>query len=254
MSASGATVCFEKIVKNYPLGLLGGSLPALAGVSFQVEAGEVFGIVGPNRAGKTTLIKVLLSLCRPSAGRVCRLGRPVADRRTLARVGYLHEHQAFPRYLSAASLLEYYAALTLVPETEARRRVPELLARVGLADRCHEPISRFSKGMIARLGLAQALVNDPELLVLDEPTEGLDLEGRQLVREVINDLRRRGRTVLFVSHILPEIERLCDRVAVLVQGRLVFLGTMSELTRDSATGAARPLEQALQELYRNPPS
>ncbi len=249
--STSAAVCFEGIAKDYRLDLLGKRrLQALAGVSFQVEPGEVFGIVGPNRAGKTTLIKVLLSLCRPTAGRVCRLGRPVYDRCTLARVGYLHEHQSFPRYLSAADLLEYYAALTLVPELEARRRVPALLEKVGLADRCHEPISHFSKGMIARLGLAQALVNDPELLVLDEPTEGLDLDGRDLVREVISDQRRRGRTVLFVSHILPEIERLCDRVAVLVKGRLVFLGPMAALTRDPATGESRPLEQTLQELYR----
>src|SRR5262249_23030375 len=143
-------------------------LRALAGVSLRVDAGEVFGVVGPNRAGKTTLVKVLLSLCRPTTGRVQRFGQPASARRTLGRVGYMHENQAFPRYLSATELLEYYGALARVPAAELRKRVPALLERVGLADRSREPISRFSKGMVARLGLAQALVNSPDLLVLDE--------------------------------------------------------------------------------------
>jgi ABC-2 type transport system ATP-binding protein len=248
-------VQFENVVKDYPVGLLGrGSLRAVGGVSLDIAPGQVFGLLGPNRAGKTTLVKLLLSLCLPTSGGCRRLGALVNDRRTLARVGYMHENQAFPRYLSASGLLEYYGALTLMPEPEVKRRVPRLLERVGLADRSAEPISRFSKGMVQRLGLAQALLNDPELLVLDEPTEGLDLEGRRLLREVAAELRGQGRTVLLVSHVLGEVETLCDNVAVLVRGRLAYNGSLAALTRDPATGATRKLEQVLQTLYETPPA
>jgi ABC-2 type transport system ATP-binding protein len=245
---------FDNVSKDYPGGLLRRApLRAVAGVGFRVQAGEVFGLLGPNRAGKTTLVKMLLSLTRPTSGRVIRLGRPLGERQTLARVGYMHENHAFPRYWHATGLLHYYGALTLMQEPEVRRRVPELLERVGLSDRSREPIRRFSKGMVQRLGLAQALLNDPELLVLDEPTEGLDLAGRQLLREIINERRQQGKTVLLVSHVLAEVEQLCDRVAVLVGGKLAHLGPLSSLTgRGSAP--ARTLEQALQDLYRKTPS
>lgn len=244
---------FEDVVKDYPTGLLGWhGLRAVAGVSLRIEPGEVFGLLGPNRAGKTTLVKILLSLCRPTSGHASRLGRPVSDRASLGRVGYVHENQAFPRYLTAAGLLEYYGALSLVPLEEVRTRVPQLLELVGLADRAHEPISCFSKGMVQRLGVAQAMINDPELLVLDEPSEGLDLMGRKLVADIVREQRRRGRTTLLVSHVIPEVEQLCDRVAVLVAGRVTYLGPVSALTRDPHTGAARPLEQGLQKLYENP--
>jgi ABC-2 type transport system ATP-binding protein len=243
---------FQEVVKDYPTGWMGcQKVRALDGVSLRVEAGEVFGLLGPNRAGKTTLLKILLSLCQPTSGRAMRLGRSVTDRRTLARVGYVHENQAFPRYLTAPRLLTYYGALTLVPFEDVQQRVPELLDRVGLCDRPHEPIEHFSKGMIQRLGLAQALLNDPDLLVLDEPSEGLDLTGRRLVREVVLEQRRRGRTVLMVSHLLTEVERVCDRVAVLVCGRLVHLGPVPNLVRDPHTGAARSLEDALKDLYES---
>jgi ABC-2 type transport system ATP-binding protein len=243
---------FTGISKVYRGGLLRRrEVPAIRDVTLRVERGEVFGLLGPNRAGKTTLIKVLLSLCRPSGGRATRLGRPLTDRSTLARVGYVHENHAFPRYLTARALLEYYGALSLVPYEVVVERVPRLLERVGLADRSAEPIARFSKGMLQRLGLAQALVNDPQLLVLDEPTEGLDLEGRQLLRDVVRELRRQGRTVLLVSHVLSEVEQLCDRVGVLVDSRLVHVGPLADLTQDAATRAPRSLEKALAKIYAN---
>jgi ABC-2 type transport system ATP-binding protein len=241
---------FQEVVKDYQRGVLRRRpLRALAGVSLRIEPGEVFGLLGPNRAGKTTLVKLLLSLGRPTSGHVLRFGQPARERRTLARVGYLHENHAFPRYLTATSLLEYYGALAQVSEPEVRRRTPQLLELVGLADRAHEPIARFSKGMIQRLGLAQALINDPELLVLDEPSEGLDLAGRRTLRDVLAAQRSRGRAVLLVSHVLAEVEQVCDRVGVLVAGRLNYLGPLADLTRDPVSGVPRPLESALQTLY-----
>ncbi len=237
---------FHGATKVYRVGLSRRLIRAVIDVRFRVEAGEVFGLLGPNRAGKTTLVKLLLSLCRPTAGSVTRLGRPASDASTLARVGYVHENPAFPRYWDAAGLLAYYGALSLMHEPDVRRRVPELLERVGLADRCREPIAGFSKGMVQRLALAQALLNDPDLLVLDEPAEGLDLLGRRLVHEVIGERRKQGKTVLLVSHALSDVAALCDRVAVLVGGSVTHLGSLESLTRGAES---RPLEQAVQDLY-----
>ncbi len=240
---------FSAVVKKYPLSALwtNSHLLAVDHVSFRIEPGEVFGLVGPNRAGKTTLVKLLLSLTQPSAGSITRLGQPVCNTNTLARVGYVHEHQAFPRYLTAETLLHYYGSLSLVPPDALEVRVPRLLEKVGLADRSREPIHRFSKGMIQRLGLAQALLNDPVLLVLDEPSEGLDLLGRDLVREIIRERTDAGNSVLFVSHLVGEVEKLCDRIGVLVRGQLAFLGTPAELA------AGGSLETKLHSLYRELP-
>ena len=241
---------FENVGKVYSTGWAGRrGTPAVSGINLHVPAGQVFGLLGPNRAGTTTLVKLLLALGRPTEGTVTRLGKPAAAIATLARGGYLHETQHFPRSLTARELLRYYAALTLMKPEVIPDRVEELLALVGLADRATEPISRFSKGMVQRLGLAQALLNDPDLLVLDEPTEGLDLVGRALLREVIADRKARGKTVLLVSHVLSEVEQACDRVAVLVNGSVVTDAAVADLTRDPRTGQRRSLEQALRPLY-----
>jgi ABC-2 type transport system ATP-binding protein len=248
-SSTAAAAEFRQVSKTYCSALLRRPrVQAVREVSLRIEAGEVLGLLGPNRAGKTTLAKLLLSLCQPTAGDVFRLGRPLRDRSTLGQVGYVHENHAFPRYLSAAALLEYYGALTLLPYECVRERVPRLLELVGLADRSREPIARFSKGMLQRLGIAQALINEPRLLVLDEPTEGLDLSGRRLLRDVVREVRQRGGSVLLISHVLTEIEHLCDRVAVLVGGRLVHVGPLAELTTD-ADGSPRSLERTLKDLY-----
>ncbi len=240
---------FDQVAKTYPIGLLGRTgVPALRGVSLTVRAGGVFGLLGPNRAGKTTLVKLLLSLAAPTAGTITRLGEPLSDRRTLGRVGYMHENHAFPRYLSAGELLAFYGGLSGVSGEQLPAKVEQLLERVGLADRRSEPIARFSKGMVQRLGLAQALINDPDLLILDEPTEGLDLFGRQLLRQVVREFKAAKKTVLLVSHVLPEVEELCDTLAVLVSGKVVHTGPLSELIRDPA-GGKRPLETALKPLY-----
>jgi ABC-2 type transport system ATP-binding protein len=244
---------FVNVSKTYPDRLFRRrSVQAVRDVSFRISAGEVFGLVGPNRAGKTTLVKLLLALCRPTSGRVTRLGKTAADRSTLAHVGYVHENQAFPRYLSAAGLLEYYGALTLMPYEVLCERVPQLLERFGLADRSREPIARFSKGMLQRLGMAQALINTPQLLVLDEPTEGLDLAGRQLMRDVVREVRSNGGTVLLVTHVLSEVEQLCDRVAVVVNSELIHIGPVAELLHAPSADKSKSLERVLKELYARP--
>ncbi len=229
----------------------GRTIQALRGVSLGIEAGEVIGLLGPNRAGKTTLLKILLGLCHPSSGRVFRLGRPIAQRSTLARVGYMHENQAFPRYLTATSLLEFCGQMSLVPAPILRSRIPLLLERVGLRDRAREPIARFSKGMVQRLALAQSLIAEPDLLVLDEPMEGLDLGARQLLQEVIEEQRYAGKAVLVVSHALGEVFQVCNRLAVLVEGRLAYLGGLTDLLRDPKTAEMRTIEAALGTIYRS---
>lgn len=252
--ASTAFAELEQVTKDYSAGWNGQKTTrALAGVSLRVEAGEVLGLLGPNRAGKTTLVKILLSLTRTTSGRVSRFGLPALERSTLGRVGYMHEAPSFSRYLTARELLNYYGSLSQTPHLELSRRIPALLDRVGLADRASEPITRFSKGMIQRLGVAQALVNNPDLLVLDEPNEGLDLNGRQLVGEIVREQVARGLSALMISHVITDVERLCDRIAVLVGGRLVFLGPPLALCRVRAGGSQRTVEEALAELYSGGP-
>jgi ABC-2 type transport system ATP-binding protein len=242
---------FDQVVKTYPTGLFGQGVgvPALRGVSLKIPAGGVFGLLGPNRAGKTTLMKLLLSLTAPTSGTITRLGQPLSDRQTLGRIGYMHENHAFPRYLSASELLTFYGGLSGVKTEQLPAKVEQLLTRVGLADRRSEPIARFSKGMVQRLGLAQAIINDPDVLILDEPTEGLDLSGRLLLRQVVREFKAAKKTVLLVSHVLPEVEELCDTLAVLVEGKIVHTGPLAELVRDSKSGEKRTLENALRPLY-----
>ena len=240
---------FQAVSKRY-----GGFVPsrrvqALQDVSLAVAQGEVLGLVGPNRAGKSTLVKLLLSLCRPSTGKITRFGRPSQDRHTLARIGYVHESQALPRYWHAEGLLHYYGAMSGMPWRSVRRRTCELLEQVGLTDRRREPIGRYSKGMLQRLALAQSLLNEPDLLVFDEPTEGMDLLARRLVFEAIERQQQRNGTVLLVSHSLPDIERLCDRVAVLREGQLMFVGTVAQLRGQGETIAPPSLEAALEPMY-----
>jgi ABC-2 type transport system ATP-binding protein len=263
ISSTKVAVRFEDVTKVYTGGLFRRGVRALDGVSLSIEAGEVFGMVGPNRAGKTTLVKILLSICRPTSGRIMRLGLHWKDRRTMARIGYVHESQAFPRYLSARALLEFYGALSFQAKPVVRRRAGELLERFGLADRSREPIARFSKGMLQRLALCQSLVNDPELLVLDEPSEGMDLMARRVLDEVIAERKQQGRTAILVSHHLNDVQRLCDRVAVIRSGKVAFLGRVAELV-GAQSGSSNPsliadwpeqepvdrsLEEVLEPLY-----
>jgi ABC-2 type transport system ATP-binding protein len=248
---STAVAEFVDVSKTYQAPFFRGGqvVQALRKVGFRIDQGEVFALLGPNRAGKTTLVKILLGLCHATGGQVLRLGKPLRDRSTLARVGYMHENQAFPRYLTATALLKLYGTLSWIAPPELQKRIPPLLKRVGLTDRAHEPIARFSKGMVQRLALAQALLGEPDLLVLDEPTEGLDLSGRQLLREIVAEQRRRAKTVLIVSHVLGEVEKACDRLAVLVDGSVAHVGPVADLLREPESGGQRSLESALQPIY-----
>jgi ABC-2 type transport system ATP-binding protein len=245
-------VCeFQNVCKSYRSGLLRRrTIHALRNVSFRVRGGCVFGLLGPNRAGKTTLVKALLSICQPTSGTILRLGRDAAVRSTLARVGYLHESPAFPRYLTARAFLDYYGALSLLGRRELAARIPRLLDEVGLNDRAGESIAAYSKGMLQRLALAQALVNDPELLVLDEPTEGMDLSARKLLHEVILRRKAQGKTAILVSHSMADVGRLCDEVAVLRGGQVAYQGTLAELGGEGPCPCdADSLQDALEPLY-----
>lgn len=205
---------------------------ALDEVSLQVRRGEIVGLLGPNGAGKTTLVKILTTVVRPTHCDGALLGRPVGERATLARVGYLPEAHRLPEHLTAAQALEFYAALSGVPRHVRRRRAAELLDTVGLRPWAGRRLKTFSKGMRQRVGLAQALMHEPDLLLLDEPTDGVDPVGRRDIRDLMIDLRRRGRTILLNSHLLSEVEMVCDRVAILVQGRVRAQGRLDDLTTD----------------------
>jgi ABC-2 type transport system ATP-binding protein len=218
--------------KTYRVGhVLQRRRPALVDLDLEVRAGEILGYVGPNGSGKTTTLKLLIGLLRPDKGEAFVLGEPVASRGWRHRVGYLPEHPYLYDYLSAREYLDYVGRLFGLGGERRRDRTRELLARVGLERSASTPMRRFSKGMVQRVGIAQALVNDPDFLILDEPMSGLDPIGRRLVRDLILEQRSNGKTVLFSTHILSDAETLCDRVAVLRAGRLVKVGALGDLLR-----------------------
>ncbi len=202
---------------------------ALDRLSLQVEAGEVFGFLGPNGAGKTTTLKLLLQLVFPTSGQARILGRPPGDPAAKQRLGYLPENPYFYDYLTAEELLTYFGGLLGLAGAERRRRVSTLLDEVGIGADRRLQLRKFSKGMLQRVGIAQALLNEPELVILDEPMSGLDPLGRRDVRQLILRLRDRGCTVFFSSHVLSDAEALCSRVAILAKGRLVAGGKLSEI-------------------------
>lgn len=210
-----------------------GRVHALRGIDMRVHRGSVFGLLGPNGAGKSTLVKILMTVIRPTRCEGTFLGMPVGHKPTLQRVGYLPEHHRFPEYLTAAQVLDFFGALSDVPRADRRRRSRELLELVGLTTWAGKKVKGFSKGMRQRLGIANALMSDPDLVVLDEPTDGVDPVGRRDIRNILARLRDEGRTVFLNSHLLSELEMVCDRVAILVQGVVSSQGTIEELTRHS---------------------
>ena len=225
---------------------------ALDRLSLQVEAGDVFGFLGPNGAGKTTTLKLLMQLVYPTAGRAEILGRPVGDLAVKRRLGFLPENPYFYDYLTAEELMTYFASLFGYQGEERRTRVSRLLDDVGIGAERRLQLRKFSKGMIQRVGIAQALINDPELVVFDEPMSGLDPLGRRDVRSLILRLRDRGCTVFFSSHVLSDAEALCSRVAILAKGRLVAAGRLTDMVPFHARGwelvVARASEPAIAAL------
>ncbi|MGH7222241.1 MAG: ABC transporter ATP-binding protein, partial [Gemmataceae bacterium] len=229
---------------------------ALRGVSLTVERGEIFGLLGQNGAGKTTLIKILLGITNLTEGAARLLDEPVGTAVVRRRIGYLPEDHRFPDYHTAVSLLDFYGALLDVPRGVRVKRIPEVLELVGLKGRMHYKIRTYSKGMKQRLGLAQALMHEPEIIFLDEPTDGVDPVGRRHIRDMMQALKHEGKTIFLNSHLLGEVEQICDRVAILQRGELIRQGAITSLTRQKgyyllglAAGESFPLEEVEKQGY-----
>ena len=223
------------VIETHDLRKTYGRIEALKGVTLRVEKGQIYGLLGQNGAGKTTLIKILLGIVKLSQGEASLLGAPAGDIGVRRRVGYLPEDHAFPGYHTAYSLMDYYGSLYGVPSAERAKRIPDALEQVGIAGRMHYKIKTYSKGMKQRLGIAQALMHDPDLIILDEPTDGVDPMGRREIRELMSVLKEKGHTIFLNSHLLGEVELICDRVAILQQGKMVREGTIAELTKTKGT-------------------
>ncbi|MAI67656.1 MAG: ABC transporter ATP-binding protein [Phycisphaerae bacterium] len=210
-----------------------GKVHALRRVSIDVMDGEIFGLLGPNGAGKSTLVKIIMTVIHASNVSGTLLGKPIGDRKTLESIGYLPEHHRFPYYLTGKQVLDHYGALCKVGRKDRITRASSLLSRLGLSGWENKKVGTYSKGMLQRLGIAQALMNDPKLLILDEPTDGVDPVGRREIRDLLAELREEGRAVFLNSHLLSELEMVCDRVAIMVKGKVTMQGTIDSLTVDS---------------------
>jgi ABC-2 type transport system ATP-binding protein len=233
---NGIAIRAEGLTKDYRTGFWRRRVRVLQELNLQVQAGEVFGFLGPNGAGKTTTLKLLTGLIHPTAGSATVLGEPAGSVRVKARIGFLPENPYFYDYLTGAEYLDYCGALAGLPRTVRRDRVRSLLEQVGLPGQGRLQLRKYSKGMLQRIGLAQALINEPAVLFLDEPMSGLDPVGRKEVRDLILHLREQGRTVFFSTHIIPDVEMVCDRVGIILAGRLAAVGQVEELL-------GSPLEQ-----------
>ena len=229
-----AAIDIEGLQKSYSVGFWRKTQKwGLKDLSLRVEEGEVFGYLGPNGAGKTTTLKLLMGLIYPTAGSAKILGMDIRDPRVKSTIGFLPEQPYFYDYLTATELLNYYAQLSDVSAQNRKRRVPEVLELVGLSDAADTQLRKFSKGMLQRVGIAQAIVHDPKILFLDEPMSGLDPVGRREVRDLIQELHDAGKTIFFSTHILSDAEALCHRVAVLNKGELRGVGIVADLIADS---------------------
>jgi len=232
LATETAVVETWNINKIYRTGFwLNQKVQSLTNFSLSVRQGETFGLLGPNGAGKTTLLKILLGVIRPTSGRAVLLGRPIGDRATKQKVGYLPENPYFYDFLTAWEFLEFVGGLFQIPVSKQKQRIPQLLDLVGLAPKTakKKQLRQYSKGMMQRVGMAQALINDPELVFFDEPMSGLDPLGRYQVREIILSLKEQGKTIFFNSHVLTDVEQICDRIAILARGELICVGSLEEI-------------------------
>ncbi len=236
-SMPGAAIEIDNLTKDYPFGFLHlKKKRSLEGLTMQVEDGEVFGFLGPNGAGKSTTIKLLVGLIFPDAGSARILGKPISDIEMHRDIGYLPEQPYFYDYLTAAEVLDYFARFHDLTVADRVERVARMLKKVGLDTARKIQLRKYSKGMLQRVGLAQAILHDPKVVILDEPMSGLDPIGRREVRDIILELKRDGRTVLFSTHILSDAEMLCDRVGVIVGGKLRGVGAPGEIVGMKAQG------------------
>ena len=225
----------QGLSKNYAVGFWKKQIrPALKSLDLKVNVGETFGFLGPNGAGKTTTLKLLMGIIFPTAGSATILGKDLFDPEIKRKIGFLPEQPYFYDYLSAPELLDYYARLSGVPASQRRQRISDLLKRVGLGDVGNKQLRKFSKGMLQRVGIAQAIIHDPEVVFLDEPMSGLDPLDRHEVRELIQQLKDEGKTIFFSTHILSDAETLCDRVAVIHKGELRGVGVVNDFRSNIA--------------------
>jgi ABC-2 type transport system ATP-binding protein len=225
VGASSLAIDLRSVAKVYK-----GRIHALCGIDMKVNRGEIFGLLGPNGAGKSTLVKIMTTIVRPTHAEGTILDNPIGHKPTLQRVGYLPENHRFPRYLTGRQTIEFFAALSNVDRPTRKKRADELLDLVGMRESADRVLSTYSKGMTQRIGLAQAMSADPDLIILDEPTDGVDPVGRRDIRNILTRLRERNKTVFINSHLLSELEMICDRVAILVQGQIARQGSLNELT------------------------
>jgi ABC-2 type transport system ATP-binding protein len=228
----------SELTKIYRTGFwLNQKIESLKKCSLTVYQGETFGLLGPNGAGKTTLLKTLLGIVRPTSGRAWLLGHPIGDRRVKQHIGYLPENAYFYDYLSGWEFLQFIAGLFEIPPDVQQQRIPQLLDLVGLSKTAarKKQLRQYSKGMLQRVGMAQALINDPDVVFLDEPMSGLDPMGRYQIREIILSLKAQGKTIFFNSHVLSDVEKICDRVAILANGELICIGSLDELLGNADT-------------------
>jgi ABC-2 type transport system ATP-binding protein len=247
----------DGLTKVFSGGFSGRQLRAVDAISLRVPAGSTYGLLGPNGAGKTTFVKMLLSCTSPTAGRAVVFGRDTREPEARRPIGYLPENHRFPIYMTGWSMLDFYGALSGMETAARRKRIPELLELVGLEKRAHNlRLGKYSKGMLQRVGLAQALIHSPRLLVLDEPSDGVDPVGRKHIRDVLQSLEKQGVTIFLNSHLLAEVELFCREVAIIQKGKLALTGTVQDLTSGSgyrieSTHVPEPIETELRARARS---
>ena len=229
---SSHIIQLDQLYKTFYAGFFRRRVDAVRGVSLSVSPGEIFGLIGPNGAGKTTTIKMMTGLIRPTKGSATLMGFDSRDRRCSKKLGYLPEISYYYECLTAVEILDFYARLYGMADDERKKRVHMWLERVGLGHAKNKRLGQFSKGMLQRIGLAQALIGDPQLVILDEPQSGLDPIGRRDVADIIREAQNQGKTVFFSSHILPDVERLCDRIGVIRHGQMEVVGSIRQLLKN----------------------